>query len=426
MNRIITLAIMVLIAASTFAQDEEKKLPSIEFSGWINAETVYDTRQVEASREGEIFMYPKPIDNDINGKDINANGKLSMFTFMSRIRGKISPVEAFGAKTTGLLEVDLLGTGTNYVNMFRLRHAYVNMDWNNKVALLFGQTWHPMFVTECFPEVVYWGAGLPVHVLNRSPQIRFTYNFTPNFNLLLAAVMQHDFSSTGPNGASAEYLRNSKMPEAQLRLMYNSDAITVGGTFGVKTLVPRLTGQIVDTLNVSHKVAVDESITTFNSNVFVAIKAGDLRIKVQGIYGQDLHNYVMISGYGVSEINPVTGEWQYAPLQTGSAWAEVIYSKDKFDLALFGGITKNFGSKKDFVGGVYARGKYTNLKNETLYIDNMIYVAPRAALKSGKMRFVLEPILSSAAWGKPDAKYKVENTERATNLRLNFSVFRYF
>ena len=101
-----------------------------------------------------------------------------MLSVQTRLVGKITGPDAFGAKTSGYIEAEFFGTSDADVNGFRLRHAYVKLNWTT-TELLIGQFWHPMFITESFPEVVSFNTGAPFQPFNRSPQIRVTQTARP-------------------------------------------------------------------------------------------------------------------------------------------------------------------------------------------------------------------------------------------------------
>ena len=95
------------------------------------------------------------------------------------------------------------------MNGFRLRHAFLKLS-NEKVDILMGQYWHPMFITSNFPGVYSFNTGAPFVAFSRNPQLRVT----TKGNLKFAATIfsQLDFASRGPAGTSCEYLRNSGTP----------------------------------------------------------------------------------------------------------------------------------------------------------------------------------------------------------------------
>ena len=130
-------------------------------------------------------------------------------------------------------------------------------------------------------------------------------------------------------------------------------------------------------------------------------------------YGQNLYNFVMIGGYGVTEKNS-DGEAIYTNFITGTYWLdwERTAIKDKFSLGIFAGYSKNHGANDVISGAVYGRG---------LNIDYTYRIAPRFIYGTGRVRFRLEATYDVAAYGTPDEKYKVQDTQDANNIRLLFA-----
>ncbi|MCD4696911.1 MAG: hypothetical protein K8S16_11805, partial [Bacteroidales bacterium] len=140
------------------AQDDKKF--GIKFSGFVKSDIFYDSRQTVDIREGHFLLYPKNEYLDENGKDINAVSKFNILAIQTRLKGVITGPDAFGAKTSGLIEGAFFGNIGTDINGFRLRHAFVKLSWE-KTELLVGQFWHPMFVTSCFPGTVSFNTGVP-------------------------------------------------------------------------------------------------------------------------------------------------------------------------------------------------------------------------------------------------------------------------
>ena len=419
MNRFTFFAFsLMLTLGTTKAQENEKNTPTVKLSGWVNAETFYDTRQTCASREGEILLYPDAVKKDDNGDDINGASRWNMLSFMSRARIDASEIEAFGAQTTAKIEVDFLGTGSDFVNMIRMRHAFVNMKWD-KTQLLFGQYWHPMFVPECFPTVLIQGAAITLNPLNRSPQIRLTYNLTKEMSVMGALLTQQYHKGYGHSGnnstekaiLSADPARNSGLPEIQFQFKYKSESLVAGLTGGYHWVTPRL---VTDS-----SFAETEKLGAYNIAAFAKYSTGKLTAKLEGNYGQNMARFVMLGGYAVASVDATDDSRTYTNLTSGSMWAELSYAPGKYEIGILAGATKNFGANEDIVARkpVYARGSN---------IDMVYNIIPRIAFKSGKMKFGVEAIYMNAAYGTPNNKLQVEDTEDANNLRLLFSVYRYF
>ncbi len=397
------------LSADVFSQNDTVK-SAIDFSGFINNETMYNTRQNVAAREGEVLLYPKPIQLGPNEKDINAQPNFNMLSIHTRLTGQLSHLKAFGAQTSGKIQIDFFGTTEENMHLLRMRHAYLNMDWG-KTELLFGQTWHPMFIPECFPTVVSWGGGIPIHVLSRNPQVRLTHNPVKNLSLSLTALTHRTYASTGQYGKSSEYLRNSGIPSLQFQFMYGMNTNFTGGfTAGYKTLVPRLQA------NNGNKV--DESISSFNANAFLKYQTDRITLKCEGIYGQNMNNFVMLGGYAVSDSSN-TGKYSYTNIPSGSVWIEGVTHFDKVDLGLFGGISKHFGAESEILDNnlVYARGSD---------IDYVYRIAPKIAYHSGKVELAFEVNYTAAAYGTTNENLEVQNPDEVGNTRFLFSIFRYF
>ena len=141
------------IAMTGKAQSTTDDKIKFEFHGFVNHEIVYDTRQVKTAREGEVLMFPLPKSLDANGEDINDKGELNMFNLHSRMQVGISGPTIGNYKTSALIEGDFVGSSDAVPNMIRMRHFYVKLA-NEKTEWILGQYWHPMFVPECFPDVL--------------------------------------------------------------------------------------------------------------------------------------------------------------------------------------------------------------------------------------------------------------------------------
>lgn len=386
--------VIFLIPLIAISQEEEKKL-NIGFSGYVGYEMYFDTYNSVQTRDGEIYLYPKAEDLDINGDDLNKNFQTQMLSLQSRARLTASGIEAFGAKASGVIEGDFLGTDQNYARMLRLRHAFIKMDWT-KSQLIMGQTWHPMFVTDCFPSVFAFGAGLPFQPLNRAPQIRYT--FIPNSHIsFMGALISHGYhKSSGP----ADAQRNSGIPEIQFQFKFKNDNFLVGFTSGYKFLTPRLETNLGEKTN--------ETIGSFNFQVFSKIVTSPIIVKLEGIYGQNLSHLVMIGGYGANEDPVLIDDYSYTNINTMSFWTEVQTNFKKVNGGIFFGYSSNLNASGDYYSLSYARGEN---------IDYIFRVSPRVQFTSGKVTFTLEHMMTGAAYGTLDAvnaEYKFTDTESPT------------
>ncbi len=104
-------------------ETEGLKLPVVYVSspyfagtGTTAREFFWDTRQVTTAREGHFLLWPSPIVLDANGVDLNASPSFNFLAVQSRLSGKITGPDAFGAKTSGMIEGAFFGQSAGDIN----------------------------------------------------------------------------------------------------------------------------------------------------------------------------------------------------------------------------------------------------------------------------------------------------------------------
>ncbi len=412
--------ILAATAAAPFAAGQSEKPPAfgITLSGYVKTDIFYDSRQTVDTREGHFLLYPKEPALDPLGRDLNAKSSFNILSIQTRIAGKITGPDALGAKTSAYIEADFFGTSDAEVNGFRLRHAYLRLTWKRS-DLMIGQFWHPMFITESYPDVVSHNTGAPFQPFNRSPQVRFTRAFG-RMSLIATAMTQRDYASNGPQGPSSVYLRNAVLPELNLKLQYaraNEAAKTetiAGAGLDFLKLVPRLA-------TVSG-YQTDEFVTSLAGMAYFQRKWLKWTFKAEGVYGGNFHHLTMQGGYAVQDVPkiPESEHWTYAPTNGLSLWSEVQTNGAPWQAGLFAGYYKNYGARSALspvTAEVFARG---------YNIANIYRLSPRLLYNIGKMRFALESELTGTGYGTPDAHGKVQGARHVTNLRLLFAAYYFF
>lgn len=397
MKRFTYLIILILISPFVIEAQEEKEKLTYTVSGYIGYETYFDTYKSVSTRDGEIYLYPLDDDLDLDGNDINKNLQFQMLSVQSRTRLTVGNAKAFGANIKGVIEGDFLGTADAYVRMIRLRHAFIQMDWN-KTQLLIGQTWHPMFDTEAFPYVFSFGAGLPFHPFNRAPQLRFTYYPIPELSLRGVLLSQGYHKSVGPTLSQ----KNSGLPEVQFQIKYKKEIFLAGITAGYLTLKPRT--------ETDAGYITDETIGSFSLQAFSRITLKPLTIKLEGVYGQNLTHLIMIGGYGAAEDPNFVDDYSYTNINTITFWTELHTNFNKLNGGLFAGYSTNLNANGDYYPIGYSRSENA-ITGEN--ISSIYRVSPRVTLTSGKLTFILEYMLTGATYGALDianAKFAFTDT----------------
>jgi len=416
--------ITILLLSITFLiQAQKKDLKSIiKFSGYISNDASINTRQTISARgEGLFVLAPNPILLDNEGNDINKTPSFNFIGINSRIRAKITGPNAFGAKTSGMVEGDFLGINTDSKFNFRLRHAFLKLDWK-KSQLLVGQYWHPTFVTECFPGTVSFGAGSPFTPLARNPQFRYTYKLG-KVTLSLTQLTNGHFINKG----AADSQINSLIPEFHFQAHYKTDKFIGGIGLGHKTLRP----EIVTKNNYITK----QKVKSNTALAFTKITLAKLTIKTYGIYGQNNDNLVMMGGYSVIDKNytqdQITkGIVEYTPNNSITSWLDIQTNGKTIVAGVFAGFSENLGASKNVDISTYV-GRWGNVKN-------MMRFSPRLLFISNKTTIGTEIEFSSVNYNKGNplggtneeitgytSKGVVTGYEAANNLKflLNFTYY---
>jgi len=432
MKKVYTLIIAICLPLIMLAQDNEKKF-TIDFSGFIRNDVVFNTRQVVSARaEGQFLLAPTPILLDANGEDINANPNFNMIGINTRFRAKMTGPETFGAKTSGMVEGDFFGISGGTKFNFRLRHAFVKLDWGTS-KLLVGQFWHPSFVTGCYPGTVSFGAGVPFNPLSRVGQIRYSYNFSEKFSVFAALLGRGHFG--GPSTIAA--YQNAAMPELHAQIQYKSDNFLIGAGVDYQLLKPSLTTTGIDTGGNPITLVTDATIGSLSFVGFMKYKTKDLTFKLYGMYGQNNDNLVMMGGYAPVVDTTYTlqqleeGYVEYTPYNNLSAWVDIHTNGEKTQFGLFAGYSMNMGADKDIDVGSYV-GRWGN-------VNTMMRVAPRVVFISGKSKlgfeveysmidYATQKMLADGVTADPDADVggidklgKVTNWETADNIKILLS-----
>jgi hypothetical protein len=258
------------------------------------------------------------------------------------------------------------------------------------------------------------------------------------FKLLLAAISQVDATSTGPEGPSAKYLRNSIVPEFALQVQYGTSnevkktEFLIGASLDFLMLTPRLGTEVVteaaydsiennrvvhhDAVVVSYKTTAKS--TAITANLFARLQLPAVTMKAGGVYGENCFAFNMIGGYAVkSTLDSAKGIVDYASIRTASIWADVKTNGPTWSTGFFAGYCKNLGAGTDITGPYYSRASN---------IDYLYRVAPRLVLTVKKLKIASELDYTVAAYGKTTGKGMVSDSKEVGNLRILLGVYYYF
>lgn len=417
MKKLIIIAFVLFF--STIAIAQEKSKFGIKFTSFVKTDLMFDSRQTVTAREGHFLLYPMNVSYDSKNNDRNAKSNFNMLSIQTRLKGAITGPDAFGAKTSGLIEGAFFGHTNADINGFRLRHAFIKLKWEN-TELLVGQYWHAMFITSCFPGTISFNTGVPFQPFSRNPQVRFTQNVN-DFKFIFTAMSQRDFTSTGPDGASSKYLRNNVVPELNFTMQYESkisegNSFLIGAGFDYLSLNPRLGSSLGK--------PAEERVSGLSIMAFMKIATPDFTWKSEVVFGKNTTHLLMLGGYAETELTIPPSSYYpnitYTPVKTLSMWTDIHTNGKKFQAGLFAGYTKNKGVEGLFLldhGNLYSRGGN---------IDYVYRVSPRLVLNSGKMRLAAEVEYTVAGYGTTLPDFTVTDAESVKNLRFLIGVYYFF
>jgi len=417
MKKIYNLLIFSCIAIPTIAQEQEQEPEQrIKLSpyGFVRSEFFYDSRQSLTSGAGTLYLVP--LDKNVNaeGEDLNAQPSARLLSMESRIGLRIAGIDTWNAKITANLEGDFDGfsiAGGNFTSntLLRLRQAWVKMEWQ-KLDLQVGQTWHPMFGTVS-PSVLGVSVAAPFNPFNRGPQVRVDYKMK-DLRVYSAALYQMQNLSVGPRGASPEYLRDGIVPEVYLGFDYTPKSFIFGAGASAIHLRPRIVGEKQTVINdepTTIPTKVSDKITSLSAQAFAQYSVEKLKIKAKCIYGQNMAHLLQLSGYGISAKH-ADGSFEYSNLTTGTWWFNVIYGTT-YQVGLFTGFSKNYGSSKALVEMPYTFGPNN--------LEHVYRIAPQFLYNFKNWNIGLEYEITNAAYGEFSLpKGRVVDTHNVLNHRV--------
>jgi hypothetical protein len=419
----------------------------LTWSGFVKTDYMYDSRETVSAREGDFALAPAAVVKDRNGADINATPNFNILSIQTRLKLGITGPDFFNYKTSAVVEGEFFGHTNADVNGFRLRHAYVKLTGVGSEMTL-GQYWHPFWVPECFPGTYSYNTGVPFASLSRQPMFKIS---TVGKTKLYAAISsQRDFTSQGPNlpnsaaGAASltggtantlgtgnsDYLRNSGLPSFNIGIQHTDTWGTVGAGIDYKSIRPRLVAPQDSFKNVTRQVVTTSNANGLSFTGYFKYKVSkSTTVQLQTIVGQNLADFTMFGGYGISDTSSARG-LGYTPSNTWATWAEVAGGSGTFEWGLFMGYHKNLGFSDPLANTSLAQtGSTITSYGSNLDIESMYRVSPRVGWKSGKTKLGIELEYTSATRGFYTAGSKEISTvvsstltdPSTSNLRLMFT-----
>ncbi|MFI3258948.1 MAG: hypothetical protein R3Y16_02500 [Rikenellaceae bacterium] len=404
MKKLYLILLAAVMALPTMAQ---KSNYDYNFYGFVRSDFFYNSRDNAASFNEIFYLYPLDVELDAAGNDLNSSSSSGFFSFITRLGVDLSGPNIGTAKTSAKIEVDFGGYSSMNI-LLRIRHAYINLDWEGGSNLIIGQTWHPLF-GDVMPTMVNVSTGSPYQPFSRSPQLRYQYK-TGGWKFLAAALSQNQYTTSGVNETSIEYFLNCGIPEFYTGFDYTSNGWLVGGGVDISTIAPRTTSSYG-----GETYKVKERLTSVSGDFHLRYTADKLKISAKSVLASALDHTVMLGGYGVTSVSGVNGEQSYTPIRNSSSWLNIVYG-DVWRPSIFIGYVKNLGSSEELYSSTtnYGRG---------LDIDQLLGAYATFSYNQPSWSVAIEYSANTAWYGELNlTNGRVYNTHDVTNHRVTAAV----
>ncbi len=406
---------LMLLSVSAFCVEK----PDVSIYGFVRNFITSDTRQSK-SGTAELYYYV-PLDRSLNslGEDMNEMFSVKMSTISSRFGLNIS-WKSEGMVLKGKIETDFFSgvSGlTGNANM-RLRQAYVDILFEDS-DFRFGQAMHPMAAD--VPDCLALDIAAPFGPFNRSPQFTANYHWTSHLWTTVTFLTQQQQTSSGPEGASANYIKYSGIPETYIGVNYSRGGFL--GRLGYDNLVikPRYKA-MVD----GEQRKVSDRISTSLAFVYLQYRRDKFLVKMKSTLAEAGEHMNMLGGYGISAKYTASGEdghYEYTPTLTTSSWLSATYGAAlKGSLLL--GYARNLGTRNDLLeiekgcSLVDASQNYL-AKNTFSNIICTYRVSPMLSYTTGPLTLGLEYSYSAAQYGEYQSYTASDGKEYTQCVGLN-------
>ena len=387
MKRTVISLLLLVLCGSAFAQD---KVGTLKPYGFVRNYFAFDTRESVAGTEDFFFYVPKDVNITSDGTDLNEQPTFRFAALTTRLGVDLVGFEYEGFKIGGKIETDFYSgvSGVTGTAQLRLRQAFATIgknDWQVPA----GQTWHPMAAD--MPDVFSLNTGAPFGPFSRTPQVKLDWKVADGISFTGAAIWQMQYTSAGPAGASANYIKYGCIPELYFGVSYSDKGFT--GRIGVDML------SIKPRWNDGTK-KVSDRITTVSPFVYAQYKKNLFSVKVKSIFAQAGEHFNLNGGYGVSGVN-ADGSYEYTPTRNSSTWVSLAYGK-KTQWILFGGYVRNFGTIEDLYGGdgdIAPAAILFFSKNSFSNMNRMWRLTPTIIRNIGKFAIGIEYEVTSVQYG---------------------------
>jgi len=343
-----------------FEKEQGKKKPvwadlDVQLYGRLKLDASYDSARTEVGNYAKWVRSSSRI-NDHSEFDMTANE--------TRLGMNISGPEYDGVKTSGRVEIDFYGGGSENKANPMMRHAYMNIDWpRDRFSILAGQT--SDVISPLYPYTmnysVGWWAG---NIGYRRPQIRLTksYPLSKDVDLKLEGAVTRDIGNSD-DFVVRDAGEDSGIPGVQARVSVQFPWLKVQPTtIGVS-------GHWAKEKYYTSAAGANEEYDSWSLNLDLTQPInGWLVLKGELFTGQDLNAYLGGIGNGINthlgtEIAS-TGGWIAASLTPQPKWnfnfGVSVDDPENSDLTGLGDNSRDY-NRSIFGNVIYSLNKNTEI-----------------------------------------------------------------
>ncbi len=363
----------------------------VKIYGFVRTYCALDTRESVAGTEDFFYYMPKDESVSAAGEDLNAQMSMRFAALTSRIGINVTDYEFGGLKMGAKIETDFYNglSGVTGTATLRLRQAYATIG-RGGWTLTAGQAWHPL--ADDKPDVFSLNTGAPFGPFSRTPQFKLDLGLTGPFSLTAAALWQMQYTSSGPAGASANYIKYGCTPEIYAGLNYSAAGLLLRFGADILSIKPRTS---------DGSVKVSDRITTVSPFAYAQYKRGPFTFKAKTVFAQAGEHLNLNGGYGITGTMSDGASYRYAPTRNSSSWVSLMYG-GQTQWILFGGYVRNFGTRDELYGAQNGYAPAANLyfsKNSFSNMNRMWRLTPTVIRNIGKFSLGFEYEITSVQYG---------------------------
>jgi hypothetical protein len=252
-----------------------------------------------------IFLWPTQPVIGKNGGNISAQPINDLMYTFPKITVKTAPIKIKNYEVSGIMTGSFGGIAF-LGGLLGYEQGAVEISHEKRIFAI-GQKVHPLKIEAINPELVVFNAGAPlVPCYAIHPQVQWKENFD-SVAITATIMSQYLFCDNGPIGFSALYLKNSGLPQCNIKIEYVNQSVFVGYSLNYKRLVPTTSSPFYIKLEEGYQENLRgyySSISFLISSLYGSYTSTFGTFKNQLIIGSNGTDMYLLGGYGATNYAP--------------------------------------------------------------------------------------------------------------------------